>query len=127
MAEARSAAAGDLRAIHRPPAAPKHFCGAKKYTSNSAALTGTPPAALVASTRIRAPGSAPAIRGIAMATPVEGSLWVSAEASTPASACGRGGVPGSEAIRLGAASHGPAAEAAAHFVESAADDRGRPI
>src|SRR5271165_1663237 len=108
-------AAGDMRAIHRPPSAPKHFCGAKKYTSKPAGSTGRPPAALVASTRISDPGSAPATRRTGIATPVEVSLWVRAYASTPASATGSGWRPGADSITVGVPSHGAAATTVANL------------
>ncbi len=85
--------------------------------------TGRPPAPDVASTRTSAPSSAPATRLIGAATPVEVSLWVKAYASTPASACGCGCVPGSEEMTVGSASHGASLAAFANLDENSPNDR----
>ena len=58
-----------------------------------------------------------------MRTPVEVSLWVSAYASTPASARGRGWLPGSDEMTLGVVSQGARAVTVANFAENSPNDR----
>src|SRR5258708_12581214 len=77
-----------------------------------------PPAALVASTSTSDPASAPVTLSMGITTPVEVSLCVRAYASMPASACGNGWVPGSEAMTLGSASHGAVFVTLANLVEN---------
>ena len=58
-----------------------------------------------------------------MRTPVDVSLWVSAYASTPASARGSGWVPGAEAITDGSLSHGARVVTDANLAENSPNDR----